>query len=123
MDITPLLPKGSQIIQGYGDLGFRINGERYEGSVIVLPDHTIAWPVTGFDQVNDGTLPIDQFAGAQILLIGCGTRGELAPPALRREFRERGIVLEVMDTGAACRTFNVLLVEGRPVAAALIAVP
>ncbi len=122
MDITPLLPKGRQIIQGYGDMGFRVNGLRYEGSVLVLPDRTVVWPVTAVDQISEETLPPAGMEGVEILLIGTGTRGALIPPALRRRFSEHGIVLEVMDTGAACRTFNVLLVEERRIAAALIAV-
>jgi uncharacterized protein len=58
----------------------------------------------------------------ELLLFGQGPRMLLVPPALRQGLREAGIVLEPMDTGAACRTYNVLMAEGRLVAAALIPV-
>ena len=57
-----------------------------------------------------------------ILIVGCGPRFVPPPPGLRRALSEAGIVLEWMDTGAACRTFNVLLTEDRQVAAALVAI-
>jgi uncharacterized protein len=58
----------------------------------------------------------------ELLLLGCGPRMALIPSTLRAALRAKGIVLEPMDTGAACRTYNVLAAEGRKVAAALIAV-
>ena len=59
----------------------------------------------------------------EILLLGCGPRMAPVPRPLRETLRAAGIVIEAMDTGAACRTYNVLMSEGRRVAAALIAVP
>ena len=107
-----------------GDGGFRVSGTRYEGSVLVLPERTLAWPV---GEVS--ALTLDDFAAAlaaeaaiEILLLGCGARSALVPPALRQAVRAAGPVLEPMDTGGACRTYNVLAVEERRVAAALIAV-
>jgi len=58
----------------------------------------------------------------EVLLIGCGPRMVLLPSALRRQIREAGIGMDAMDTGAACRTYNVLISEGRRAAAALIPV-
>ncbi|HET6224238.1 MAG TPA: Mth938-like domain-containing protein, partial [Dongiaceae bacterium] len=57
-----------------------------------------------------------------LLLVGCGARMAPLPPALRQALRQIGVVMEPMDTGAACRTYNVLMAEGRRVCAALIAV-
>jgi uncharacterized protein len=57
----------------------------------------------------------------EVLLLGTGTRHEFVPPSLRRRLRDAGIVIDTMDTGAACRTYNVLVAEDRRVAAALIA--
>ncbi len=124
MDITPLVPAGRQLIQSYGDGRFRIAGKLHEGSVLVLPGETLSWPVTEvagitFDSLNP---LIQEDHGAEILLIGCGPRFVLEPPSLRDALRAAGLVLEWMDTGAACRTFNVLLAEERPAAAALVAV-
>lgn len=123
MDVTPDIPEGRQIIQGYGDLRFRITNEVYEGSVLVFPDRTLAWPVQSFEQVTAESLePVRAAAEVEVLLLGCGTRMQLVPQALRAPLREAGVVIEPMDTGAACRTYNVLMAEERRVAAALIAV-
>lgn len=124
LDITPIVPAGRQVIEAYGDGGFVIAGTRYAGSVIVLPEQTLVWAITNAAEVTEVTLaPL--FAApfrAEILVFGCGARFSPALAVLRSIFKARGIALEWMDTGAACRTFNVLLAEGRPVAAALIAV-
>lgn len=125
MDITPAVPEGSQVITGYGQGLFRIAGVVHGHSVLVLPDRTIAWAVTDFAAIDlAGLEPVWLHnSKVNVLLLGCGPRMQLPPPELRRGLRERGIVLEPMDTGAACRTFNVLLTEGRAAAAALIALP
>lgn len=125
MDITPLVPKGRQIVQAYGDLGFRVSGVRYEGSVWILPEATMAWPVTDLAQiVPDSFDPLIAKAAGQvaILIVGTGKKMTPLPPAVRQRCRQGGIALEFMDTGAACRTYNVLLTEERQVAAALIAI-
>lgn len=123
-DITPDIPEGRQLIQGYGAGGFRIAGQRYEGSVIILPTRTLPWTVENFvDVLPENLGPIYEAADRiEVLLIGCGTR--MAPPSvlIREAMQPLGIVPEFMDTGAACRTFNVLLSEDRAVAAALLAV-
>ena len=124
IDITLAIP-GRQLIQRYGEGGFRINGEDYPGSTIVLEDMTLAWDVTSVDQITlDGLSPVlEASSPGDILLIGCGVR--FTPPSqeLRAGLKDNGIALEWMDTGAACRTFNVLMAEGRRAAAALIAIP
>lgn len=125
MDVTPLVPKGRQLIQGYGDNGFRISGTRHEGSVWILPEQTIAWPVSQISEVSPDSLKELIALSAQhvrILLIGTGKTMLPMPMAWRTMAREADVALEAMDTGAACRTYNVLLTEERSVAAALIAV-
>jgi uncharacterized protein len=124
MDITPIVGEGRQLINGYGGGGFRIAGTAYRGSVLVFPERTLSWPETdvaaltaeSFAEVRAATDEID------LLLLGCGASMTFLAEPLRAELRAAGIVTECMDTGAACRTFNVLLAEGRRVAAALIAV-
>ena len=64
--------------------------------------------------------PVVEHGGVQILLLGLGKATGAPPVALRAGLRATGIALEPMDTGAACRTYNVLVAEGRWVAAALI---
>ena len=122
MDITPLVPEGRQIIESYGDDGFSISGERYPGPVIVWPEGVATWAVSGIGAAAIETLDA-VFAAEppiEILLIGSGATFEMAPAALRSALGARGVSIESMDTGAACRTYNVLMAEDRRVAAALI---
>jgi uncharacterized protein len=122
MDVTPVIPAGRQLIKGYGDLGFTISGTRWEGSVLVFPDQTVAWNAASLAEVTEESLAPVLAARPQLLLLGCGASMAPVAQSLRVALRSAGITLEIMDTGAACRTFNVLLAEDRLVAAALIAV-
>lgn len=82
------------------------------------------WPVTGFAALDAAAFaPVIECADTlDILLVGCGPRMEMAPAWLRQACRAVSITVDMMDTGAACRTFNVLRVEDRRVAAALLPV-
>jgi uncharacterized protein len=124
LDVTPLVPAGRQLIQGYGGGQFRIAGLAYIGSVLVFRERTLAWPVTEVSAITPESLEaaIAARADVEILLVGCGVRFVAPPRGLRTSLKAHGLTLEWMDTGAACRTFNVLLAEDRRVAAALIAV-
>jgi len=123
VDITPRLEQGRLVIEGYGGGGFRINGAHHAGSVIVLGDRVIPWPVTDADRIAlDDLAPVRAAGGVEVLLIGCGARTVRLAPALRDGLAAAGISVDAMATGAACRTFNVLALEGRRVAAALIVV-
>ena len=124
MDITPPVAADRQLIQGYGDGGFRVSGRRHMGSILVLPHLTLPWPLDDIANLSLEDLgPIrDASEPVGVLLLGCGNVGGLIAPNLRAEVREWGVVIEAMDTGAACRTYNVLLSEDRDVAAALIAI-
>ena len=120
----PSSPQRAPAIDGYGAGGFRIDGMVHKGSLIVLPTRVIAWEVVEFAQIDAATMPPSLFADAQVelLLLGCGTRLQMLPTALRDALRAVGTVVEPMDTGAAVRTYNVLLGENRQIAAALVAV-
>ena len=124
MDITPLALEGHQIISAYGGGGFRIAGARHQGSAIVFATETLAWPVAEFAALSaDSFAPV--LARTDELDFGVvvtGARLELIGREIRDAFKAQGVALEAMDTGAACRTFNVLLLEERRLAAALIAV-
>ncbi len=124
METIPVVATGRQLIESYGDGRFRISGAVYEGSVLVLPERSLAWPVAAIGEISlDSLAPVTAAATAlEILLIGCGPRLARGPEDRRQALREAGVVVEPMDTGAACRTYNVLIAEDRPVAAALIAV-
>jgi uncharacterized protein len=127
MDLTPLVPAGVQLIHGYGDGGFRIADTVHRGPVLVLPKVTLTWVVEPANALApldlEALAPILTAAPAfDILLIGTGRTQVFQPPSIRQAIRDRGPVAEMMDTGAACRTFNLLLAEGRRVAAALLPV-
>jgi uncharacterized protein len=124
MDLTPLVPVGRQMIESYGDGRFKISGTVYEGSVLVLPDRTLAWPIASLSEINADSLAavLDARATIELLLFGCGTRMVQIPRFMRQLLGQAGLAVEPMDTGAACRTYNVLAAEERRVAAALIAV-
>ncbi len=123
MDVTPIIPSGRQVIESYGSSGFRVTGVAYRSSILVFPDETVSWAVTDMADVTfDALRPVVERGGVEILLLGCGARMAPPPIALRQALRAAGIVVDAMDTGAACRTYNVLLAEERRVAAALLAV-
>lgn len=124
LDITPQIAASRMLLQGYGEGGFRVAGKRLEGSHIIFPEQSTPWPVSAFAAITIESLGpvIEKTAEVDILIVGCGEHFEPFPYDLKDGLKEHGIVLEWMDTAAACRTFNVLLVEERPVAAALIAV-
>ena len=122
MDITPLVAADRQVIESYGRTGFRVSGVAHEGALLVFPDATRPW----VGAASIALLTRASFAaviargGVEILLVGCGKRMVLFPAPVRAELRQVGIVVDTMDTGAACRTYNVLLAEDRRVAAALL---
>ena len=94
----------------------------YQGSLIVFPEKTQAWEVTVCHDVSIDSLSDALGDAPLILVIGCGTTFVPPPTNLRGALKDIGTSLEWMDTGAACRTFNVLLAEGRCAVTALIAV-
>ena len=124
MDITPLIPEGKLVIDGYGNGGFTVNATRYEHSLILMPHVLQALDITDMDALTREHLtPIVEASNpVEILLIGCGKKMEFLPPELEQFLRSHDIVADVMDTGAACRTYNVLLSEERRMAAVLIGV-
>lgn len=111
-------------IEGYGAGGFRVDGVVRQGSIIVLPNRVIGWPVASSVEIDAHSLSPALFAEAEValLLLGCGVRMMLPPRELREALRAVGTIVEAMDTGAAVRTYTALLGEQRRIAAALIAV-
>ncbi len=124
MDITPRLAAGRLVIQRYGGGGFRVGGARYEGAILVWDEHVIRWPVSAPALADlDSLAPVTSTTPpVELILFGCGPRVASVGAALRRSLAELRIGIEPMDTGAACRTFNVLASEDRRVAAALLPV-
>jgi uncharacterized protein len=111
-------------IDAYGNGGFRFAGLSHRGSLMCLPDGIWAWPVAAPQAVTQETLaPVFDFAARlDVFILGTGRDAWIVPPVLRERFREHSLKWEAMPTSAAIRTYNVLVVEGRRVAAGLIAV-
>ena len=125
MDATPVIAEGQQVIASYGPGRFSVSKEIYQGSIIVFPERAYAWPVGEVGEISVENLAPVLVAdpAVEILLIGCGEKMQRVPEPLLQALRDKSIGVDVMDTGAACRTFNLVLGEGRRVAAALIALP
>jgi uncharacterized protein len=121
MDLIPLHAAGRQLIERYGPMGFRVAGVIYRSPLLVFPDRTLRWTADCAAAVTWESLqPVVEHGNVQVLLLGLGRRAEALASPLRAAMRRAGIAVEPMDTGAACRTYNVLLAEDRQVAAALI---
>lgn len=106
-----------QPIDGYGPGFFRIGGKVVQGSVAVLPSGVAPWG--GYEDAATLLAAADSL---DVLFIGTGAEVAHLPATLRRPLEEAGIGVESMASPAACRTFNVLLSEGRRVGVALIPV-
>ena len=90
--------------------------------MLVTPTATTAWSVTRAEELSlDNLAPLMEApTPTELLVLGCGARAIFVPSDLRAALKGAGMALEVVDTGSACRIYNVLLAEGRRVAAALI---
>lgn len=111
-------------LDAYGNGGFRFAEMSHKGSLLCLPSGMHAWSVTAPPELTLESLQpiLDQSETIDVLLLGLGTDIVAIDPAIRVALRDRKIILEATQTGGAIRTYNVLLSEDRPVAAALIAV-
>jgi uncharacterized protein len=115
---------GRHLLDAYGAGGFRFGEMSHKGSILMLPSGVKAWAAAD-NQPWLGAQFADVFAEAgsiELLLIGTGMDLRPLPEALRWRFKELKISLELMTTPPAARTYNILLAEGRKVAAALISV-
>ncbi len=111
-------------IDAYGNGGFRFADMSHRGSLMCVPSGVYGWSPTCFDEITDEALSqiLEEADGIEVLLIGCGDELKPFPEARKGPFREKGIMVDSMSTGAAVRTYNVLLGEDRAVAAVFIAV-
>jgi len=108
-------------IDAYGPDGFRIGGEWRDGGVMLRGGQVAAWPAADLDALTLETLLETLGPGEpELVVLGAGATMRFAPEALRRRIEGRRIGLEIAATPAACRTYNVLIEQGRDVAAALI---
>lgn len=101
-----------------------VNGTRYESSVAICGHQTLSdWAPNGFDGLDVTQFEHLADMGAEIVLFGSGDRQRFPHPELLKPLIQKGIGLEVMDTKAACRTYNILVAEGRHVACGVIIDP
>ena len=115
-------PSQVQLIRSYGPGHFLIGQHDWHSPVLVTPTATTAWSVTRAEELSlDNLAPLMEApTPTELLVLGCGARAIFVPSDLRAALKGTGMALEVVDTGSACRIYNVLLAEGRRVAAALI---
>jgi len=111
---------GRNAFTGYGNGYVSINGARYDKSLIVLPDRILDWDVASFDDITQSAFAVLVALPVDVLVLGTGARLRFPPAACMQVASKARIGLEVMDTYAACRTYNVLLAEDRRVGAALL---
>jgi len=112
---------GNQLITGYGANWIEVNAMRYEQSLIVLPSLLVQdWLVKDFDSLTEADFVRLAELKPEVVLLGTGAKHRFIHPKLSRALTEAGVSVECMDTAAACRTYNILMAEGRHVAAALI---
>jgi uncharacterized protein len=117
---------GNQLITGYGDGWVAVNTVRYDRSLIVLPERVIE----DWDGIDSKGLDFDSLTVAhferiaelkpEVVLLGTGKTHRFIHPRLTAPLTAMGVSVECMDTAAACRTYNILMAEGRQVAAGLI---
>jgi uncharacterized protein len=110
----------SNQITGHGPHHVLVNGARHEHSLIVLPDEVVSPWVSSFEALSAQDFDVMLMRAPEIVLLGSGARLRFPSPALYAGLIKARIGVEVMDTAAACRTYNILAAEGRRVAAALI---
>jgi len=108
-------------ITGYGEGYVMVNRQRFERSLVVLPERILLdWPATSFEALAPEHLAALAGLDREIILLGTGARLRFPRPEIMQALVQSGVGVEVMDVQAACRTYNVLLAEERRVAAALL---
>lgn len=114
-------PTGQNLFTGHGTGYVAVNGERYTRSLLVTPDSIDAeWPATDLPSLTAGHFVRFIELKPDIVLLGTGVALKFPRPELAKTLHAAGIGLEVMDNAAVCRTYNILLGEGRNVIAAVL---
>ncbi len=123
MDITPLVAKGQQIVKSYSNGVFHISNETYQTAVLLSPEKTTPWG----DFIDSSDICLSDFepiialtSEYDVFLLGTGKTMKFLDPELKKQLRAEGVVFDMMDTGAACRTYNVLMAEGRRILVAML---
>jgi len=115
---------GANTITGYGDGYVEINKVPYGHAVLLSSDGSISeWPAKVFDDLEPSHFAQMVTLNPELILIGTGSRQRFPKPELLKALIEAKIGFEIMDSQAACRTYNILVGEGRQVLLALIVEP
>ena len=113
--------EGRNLFTGYGEGYVRVNDQRYEKSVIVAPERPVEdWDAASFEALTAAHFEALAALRPEIVLLGTGRTLQFPRPELTRALAEAAVGFEVMDSHAACRTYNVLTSEGRQVVAAIL---
>ena len=114
-------PGGTKMFTAHGANYVMVNGERFGTSIVVRADKVCDnWQVDGFDALDETHFAYFLDLKPDVLLVGTGARQRFAHPRLYRTLTDARIAIEFMDTPAACRTYNILVAEGRKVVAAIL---
>ncbi len=115
-------PAVVQVVRSYGPGRFLIGEREWREPVLVTPVATMPLGAAKIEDITADTLAILRTLATptELLVLGCGARAVFVPPDRRAALKAAGFALEVVDTGSACRIYNVLVAEGRRVAAALL---
>jgi len=124
MASAPAHYPGRAPIDAYGNGGFRFADMSHRGSLLIVPSGIYAWDVNAIDELTPENCAdlLREVASPAFVVLGTGPAHRMPPEPIRKLFAEAGLGLEPMSTGAAARTYNVLLAEGRDFGAGLIAV-
>ena len=111
---------GLQLFSGYGAGFVAVNDVRYEKCVVVSPQRVVEWAVSGFETLTAADFGFIESLKPEIMILGTGATQRFPRPELIRALAATGVGVEVMDSRAACRTYNILATEGRKVVAAIL---
>ena len=124
MKLHATVVPSSNTFNAYGAGWVEVNAVRHETSLVVLPDRpAIAWPVASIEALTAESFALVAAEDPELVVFGSGAKLRFVHPRLLRSLIDRGIGVETMDVFAACRTYNILMAEGRRVAAALLIEP
>ena len=113
--------QGRNTFTGYGEGYVMVNARRHSSSLVVTGDRIVTdWPATSVESLTADHLAAIVELRPEIVLLGTGSKFTFPDQSLLAPLYKAGIGVEVMDTPAACRTYNILLGEGRNVLAALV---
>jgi len=113
-----------QTVTAYDEDGIELNAVRFSHSLLVLPETLpVVWPVDNFDMLDVSHFEQIDATRPDVVILGTGRKQRFVHPRLTAALTARRIGVECMDNQAACRTYNILMAEGRKVALALIIEP